>query len=206
MHRGAKINNVREHIESEDEGDDPFKNGGDVAMFGEVRGCENNGENKFDEDKSQLDPEGRAKDTMLAVFDSKPLILPAREHGREDVTAYEQQEEAVVHPRMVSDVKNGQQDQARCSGDGPDDAQPNEGLFPRRLVGYQPAAVTQPSLGEEGQVKRDDGDAGARDEEGLEIAGANVADVCDGGIRVHPGVVPVVGVDDPVEEHAEEHA
>lgn len=111
-----------------------------------------------------------------------------------------------MHPRMVSDVEDGQQDQARCSGDGPDDAQPDEGLFPRRLVGHQPAAVTQPSLGEEGQVERDDGDAGARDEEGLELAGANVADVCDGGIRVHPGVVPVVGVDDPVEEHAEEHA
>lgn len=66
--------------------------------------------------------------------------------------------------------------------------------------------MAQPALGEEGQVEEDDGDGGAGDEERLELLRANVADVGDGAAALHGRVDAAVCVDDPVEEHAEEHA
>lgn len=66
--------------------------------------------------------------------------------------------------------------------------------------------MTQPALGEEGQVEGDGGEDAARDEEGLELLGANVADIGEGLARPDRRVALPVGVDDPVEEHAQEHA
>lgn len=58
--------------------------------------------------------------------------------------------------------------------------------------------MPEPALREEGQVEGDDGDGGAGDEERLQVAGANVADIRDGGVVGHGRVVRAVRVDDPV--------
>jgi len=44
-----------------------------------------NCERDFDKDESELDPEGRAEDRVLAVFYSEALVLDANEDGGNDV-------------------------------------------------------------------------------------------------------------------------
>lgn len=65
---GQKIDNKGEDVECEDEGDDPFENGGDVFVVAPVGGDEDDGEDKFDEDECELYPKGDAEDAVLAVI------------------------------------------------------------------------------------------------------------------------------------------
>lgn len=107
---------------------------------------------------------------------------------------------------VVENVKDGEQDQARGAGDGEDDAEPDEGLFAGGLVRHEPPAVTEPALGKEGDVERNDDDAGAGNEERFETGGANVADVGNVCIGPHGREVLALEIDDPVEEETEKHA
>lgn len=138
--------------------------------------------------------------------DAQALILPADKDGREPVATNKQKQKDVVQLLVAPGVEDGQQDEAGGADEGEQDAQPDEGALAGRLVAHEAAAVAQPALGEEGQVEEDDGDGGAGDEERLELLRANVADVGDGAAALHGRVDAAVCVDDPVEEHAEEHA
>lgn len=66
--------------------------------------------------------------------------------------------------------------------------------------------MAEVALREKGQVEGDGGDGAAGDEEGFEFSGADVADVGDGLAGGHGWVEGAVGVDDPVQEEAEEEA
>lgn len=103
-------------------------------------------------------------------------------------------------------IKDAEQDEARGADDGKDNGEDGEGLFAGRGVGDEAARVAEPALGDKGGVEGDSDDDGAGDEEGLELVGANVADEGDGGTVRHGRVVAAAGVDNPVEEEAEEHA
>lgn len=138
--------------------------------------------------------------------DAQALILPADKDGREPVATDKQKQKDVVQLLVAPGVEDGQQDEAGGADEGEQDAQPDEGALAGRLVAHEAAAVAQPALGEEGQVEEDDGDGGAGDEERLELLRTNVADVGDGAAALHGRVDAAVCVDDPVEEHAEEHA
>lgn len=107
---------------------------------------------------------------------------------------------------MPLGVKDGEQDEPRGAEEGKENGEDGEGLFAARGVGDEAALVAEPALGDKGEVEEDGDDDGARDEEGLELGGANVANVDNGGVRVHEAVGLLVLVDDPVQEHAEEHA
>lgn len=103
-------------------------------------------------------------------------------------------------------VKDAEQDEAQRAQPGEEDAEAEEDLLAPGSVGHQASLVTEPALGGKGQVKGDGGDGGAGDEEGLELEGANVADVGEGHVALLGGEVLPVLVDDPPEEHAQEHA
>lgn len=62
------------------------------------------------------------------------------------------------------------------------------------------------ALREKGQVEGDGGDGATSDKKGFKFSGADVADVGDGLAGRHGWVKGAVGVDDPVQEEAEEEA
>lgn len=138
--------------------------------------------------------------------DAQALILPAGADGREHVAGEEEEQEEVVQLAVVLGVKDGQQDQAGGANDGKDNGGNGEGLFAARRVGHEAAAVAQPARGQHGQVEEEADDAGAGDEERLQHVGANVGDEDDADVLVLVVVGPRVVVDDPVQEHAEQHA
>lgn len=148
---------------------------------------------------SSLDGEKELTNTQI-------VVLPADEDGGQEVPGNEEQEKDVVRLVVVVRVEDGEEDEAGGADDGEDDADDGEDFFLDGGVGHEAAVVPQPALGGKGQVEEDGGDGGAGDEEGLELAGANVADEGDLVVAAHPRVVRGVCVDDPVEEQAEEHA
>lgn len=143
---------------------------------------------------------------MVRVLDSQALVLPANKNGREQVAAHEEEQEEQVQVLVAVRVKDAQANKADGADDGEEDCEAIQNLLANGGVGYEAALVAEPAVGEEGEVEEDGGEDAAGDEEGLEVVGADVADVGDALGRRHGGVDCAVGVDDPVEEHAEEHA
>lgn len=103
-------------------------------------------------------------------------------------------------------VEDGQQDKTGGADNGEDNRQAEQDLLADGDVGDQTAAVSQPALRDKGQVQEDGDDAGAGDEERLELLGADVADVRDVLAGVHGRVVRAVRVDDPVQQEPKQHA
>lgn len=66
--------------------------------------------------------------------------------------------------------------------------------------------MPQPALRQERDVEGGGDDTAAGDEEGLELVGTDGADVGQRHARLHGRVVLLAGVDDPVEEHAQQHS
>lgn len=56
--RRVEVDNEREDVEGEDEGDHPLENGGLVVHAHEVTNHESDGEDELDDDEDELDPEG----------------------------------------------------------------------------------------------------------------------------------------------------
>lgn len=138
--------------------------------------------------------------------DPETLVLPADEHGRQQVPADEQHEEQIMQRRVVHGVVHAQADEPDGADGREEDAQGDEHLLGERLVRHEAAPMPQPALGEEGGVEGEGGEDTARDEERLHLVGADVADVGEG-LAVGDGrVASAVRADDPVEEEAEEHA
>lgn len=65
---GQQVDDEGEDVKGEDEGDDPFEDGGDVGVMGEGGAGEGDGEDELDKDKGELYPEGGAEDAVLAVL------------------------------------------------------------------------------------------------------------------------------------------
>jgi len=66
VHSWEQINQEREQVKGENEGNGPFQNRGSVISFAEVADCEGDGEDYFDEDERELGPEGGTEDAVLA--------------------------------------------------------------------------------------------------------------------------------------------
>lgn len=111
-----------------------------------------------------------------------------------------------MQPGVAGRVEDGQQDQADGADDGEEDGEAREHLLTHGRVGHEAALMAQPAVGAERDVEEDGGDDAAGDEERLEPAGADVADVGDALPRCHGGVVLAAPVDDPVQQQAEERA
>ena len=137
---------------------------------------------------------------------AETLIFPAGENCREEVPNNEKQQKDVMQLVMALGIKNTQQNQTSSTQQGKQNRQNGQRLFAARGIGDQAALVAQPALGDKGQVEGDGDDAGAGDEERLELGGSNVAYVDNVGVGGHEAVGLLVLVHDPVEEHAEEHA
>lgn len=167
---------------------------------------EDDAEGEFDEDEDELDPKGDAKHFVFAMFDSETLVLPADKDGRQHVACNEEKQEYVVQALMLASLKDGQANQANGANEGKRNSQPGEDLFAYGGVGNEAAAVSQPTLGDKRQVEEDGGEDAAGDEERAQAVGTDVADVGDVGSLGHGGVAAAVLVDDPREEHTEEHA
>lgn len=106
---------------------------------------------------------------------------------------------------MVVRVENRQEDQATHADNGENYADYGENFLLHSRVGDQSPIVTQQALGGKRQVEEDGCDGRSRDEERLELAGANVGNEGYVVVRVHVRVVFAIGVDDPVEEEAQQH-
>ena len=104
-------------------------------------------------------------------------------------------------PRRVEDA---QQDQPRGPQNGKRNSQTTQNPLAARRIRDEAAAVPQPAVGGKRQVEKHGGEHAARDEQGLEVVGADVADVGDGLRGRHGPVVHAVLVDDPVEEEGQE--
>lgn len=64
---GQQVNDKGKNVEGEDEGNDPFENGGHVCVVAPVGRHEDDGEDELDDDKCDLDPERDAEDLVMAV-------------------------------------------------------------------------------------------------------------------------------------------
>lgn len=67
MHGRPQVEDEGEDVEGEDEGDDPFEDGGDVVLLLPGAGGEGDGEAELGEDEEELDPEGDAEHAMFDV-------------------------------------------------------------------------------------------------------------------------------------------
>ena len=63
----VQVDDKREDVGGEDEGDDPLEDGGGVVVACGHAGGEGDGEHDLDDDEGKLDPEGNAEDAVLAV-------------------------------------------------------------------------------------------------------------------------------------------
>lgn len=104
-----EIQEEAQNVERERECHNPLKDGGDISGLSEVGGCKYDGERNFDQNEGEFDPEGDTEDAVVAVMNSKALILSAEEDGANDVAGDEEKEEAVVEMFMVVCVEDTQQ-------------------------------------------------------------------------------------------------
>jgi hypothetical protein len=64
---GQEVDDEGEDVKGEDEGNDPFEDGGDVVVVAPVGADEDDCEDELDDDEGGLYPEGDAEDAVLAV-------------------------------------------------------------------------------------------------------------------------------------------
>lgn len=197
VHGRVQVHVEGEDVEAEDEGDDPLEDGGDVPVLEAVHNNKGDGQADGDDDEGQLDPEGDGEDAVLGVVDAEALVLGADEDGREQVADDEEAEEDVVQARVAGRVEDAQADEADSADEGPEDGEAREDLFAQRRVGHEAAAVAEPAVREERGVEQHGGEDAARDEERLELAGADVGDVGDHLAVFHGRILFEAGVDDP---------
>jgi hypothetical protein len=76
-----QINHKTENVQSKNERDDPFNDGGGIAVADFGEDAEGDGEGDFGEDEEELYPEGEAEDTVVAVVNSETLVFGADEDG-----------------------------------------------------------------------------------------------------------------------------
>lgn len=77
---------------------------------------------------------------------------------------------------MAQGVEDGEQNEARCAGNGRNDRTYAINLLPDRRVGGELAGVSQPALENEGEIEGDDGYGGHGNEEGFKPL---CADICE---------------------------
>lgn len=106
---GQQIDEESEDVEGEDEGDDPFENGGHVLFSVKGGDCEDDCKDDLDDDEHELEPEGEAQDAVLAEVHAQALVLGADEDGADDVAGDEEEEEAVVEMRILEGVEDGEE-------------------------------------------------------------------------------------------------
>ena len=139
---GEQIEQEAQDVAREDQGDDPLKDGGDVAVAGPRGADEDGGQHDLDQDEGQFHPEADAQDAVLAVVDAEPLVGRADEDGGEDVAGQEEEEEAVVQVRVVVGVEDGEQDEACGSADRGHDGEHGEDFLRPGGVGDETTRVS----------------------------------------------------------------
>lgn len=90
---------------------------------------------------------------MVAVVDTKTLVLGAHEDSGQDETGDEKKEKAVVQAVVAVSVKDGEKDEASRPGQCKDDTEDAEHLLRGAGVSGQSARVSEPALSDKGQVE-----------------------------------------------------
>ena len=108
--RGQQIHKEREHIKCKYQRNHPLEHSRDILLAVEGSGGESDSKDDFGDDESKLHPEGKAQDGVLTEVNSQALVLGADEDGADNVTGYEEEEEAVVEVRVVQGVEDGEED------------------------------------------------------------------------------------------------
>lgn len=68
MYGWIEIDDERRDIEGVDKRNDPFEHGGRIAFVETAANNENDKKGRLDDDKSQLNPKGSAKQTVMSVI------------------------------------------------------------------------------------------------------------------------------------------
>lgn len=100
---------------------------------------------------------------MLWVSHAQSLVLPADEDCAEQIANDKEAKEQIVQCRMARRVENAKQDQADGADECPKDGQAGKNLFAAGGVGHEPAAMSQPAVGEEADVEEDCGEDASGD-------------------------------------------
>lgn len=105
--RWQKVDKEGENIEGEDDGNHPLEDCSDVLVaLAEGGANEDSGEEDFNDYEEEFHPKGGTKDAVLTKVDAEPLIFSADEDGRDDVSGYEEQQEAVVKPWVLDRIED----------------------------------------------------------------------------------------------------
>jgi hypothetical protein len=118
LNRREEIKDEAESPERIDKGNDPLEDCGNVIMIGKRTGSEYDGENEFDDDEEQLDPERDPQNAVLTVVDSEALVFSTEEDRANDVASDKQQEEGVMEVRMTVGIEDAEQDDTGSASGG----------------------------------------------------------------------------------------
>lgn len=201
-----EVDDEGDGIECEDEGDGPFEDRGGVSLLDEAAHAKGDDEGDLYEDEGELNPERHAKDTMLAVVDSKALVLPADTNSREQIASNKERQKRVVQSAILASLEDRKTDKSHGSNGRKGDREAAEDLLHEGRVGHKTAPMSQPSLRQERSIEKDGGQDAADDEERLETACADVGNVGDVGVNRLSGISTTVLIDLPFEEETEKHS
>jgi len=201
-----EVDDEGDGIECEDEGDGPFEDRGGVSLLDEAAHAKGDDEGDLYEDEGELHPERHAKDTMLAVVDSKALVLPADTNSREQIASNKERQKRVVQSAILASLEDRKTDKSHGSNGRKGDREAAEDLLHEGRVGHETAPMSQPSLRQERSIEKDGGQDAADDKERLETVGADIRDVGDVGVNRLSGISTSMLIDLPFEEKTEKHS
>jgi hypothetical protein len=81
---GNQIEQEAEHVEGEDQGNDPLEHSCHIVLVCEICYREDDSQDNFDQDEDELDPEGYSDDPVVPVMDAKSLVFSTYENGAYD--------------------------------------------------------------------------------------------------------------------------
>lgn len=143
---------------------------------------------------------------MLAVVDSKALVLPADADSREQIASNKERQKRVVQSAILASLEDRKTDKSHGSNGRKGYREAAEDLLHEGRVGHETAPMSQPSLRQERSIEKDGGQDAADDEERLETVGADIGDVGDVGVNRLSGISTAVLIDLPFEEQTEKHS
>lgn len=201
-----EVDDEGDGVECEDEGYGPFEDRGGVVLLNAAAYAKGDDEGDLYEDEGELHPERPAKDTMLAVVDSKALVLPADTNSREQIASNKERQKRVVQSAILASLEDRKTDKSHGSDGRKGDREAAEDLLHEGRVGYKTASMSQPSLRQERSIEKDGGQDAADDEERLKTACADIGDVGDVGVNRLSGISTTVLINLPFEKKTEKHS
>lgn len=171
--------------DGKEESNNPFEDGSSVVHPLPLSDAESNSKANENKDPGKLNPERGSKNPVLALVNTKTLVLGAYEDGGEQVADNEDRQESLMHPWMPQCVEDGKQYQASSAYNRGYASERSQNLLTLGSRRCQATSVAEPLFADEDQVERDYCDTTAGDEERFQQLRANVRYVGNRLVGVH---------------------